>query len=490
MKKILSLVLVTFGLAAAMAQTTVNEYPLPKGFNMMSAEETQVLGEAGGEVLAVVQPARGIITTYQDYEVQAIGKNGALRTVVLPDTRNSRLLAATLADGQVHVLLLSGDNNEYAIRRAVVNAATLQVAVAPTPMYRTTVAKSDLPYYKAAQSANGDFVAVLYGVYRNASKDFQIQEILLDNTLQELWAKKYPLGAVDEMMVSDEGEMLTLSYYLDSKSGRTALRFGRLDEEGETVQEASLDKPMAYVDLLNCVHGKFVMSGLLLDDPERRSNAQFSGFCGMVYDMRSRKLTQNTHLFTEEEVNVLENKKLNFGRKRNTLTAGMTPMSTAATAFGGAIAMSRLYSVTTTGNTAANGTEYFMTGTLVAAIDTNAVIVWSKPFRNFLKEPEHRWFFHNNLCAEGSTVYLVQSEPAKNSPAYDIASTAKMKAINGFKARTAVYAISPRGEVSKSMYGEASKQKVVTDLMPAGNGTWWFLTSMINHSTLNHVTIK
>lgn len=487
MKNILSFILLTIALAAAaQAQTTVAGYPLEKGFNMMSADATHVLGECGGEVVAVAHVARGVITLYKDYEVLAIDKTGAIRSVELPDTKHCDLLAATLVDGQVHVLMAGTDKNQFSISRAAVNVAGMKITTPLTPIYSETLAKSDLPYYLSAQSPSGDFVALYAGIYRNASKDFRAKEVLLDNTLGELWTKQYPLAAVNALRVTDDGQVQTMSYYCNEKENRSGFRFGLLDENGEDVQETTFTSTkIENCRLLNCINGKFVVAGLLVD----KKNSGFSGLCGLAYDMKSRDARMSTSPFTDEEANVLENRPLRSNMKRSAVTAGLTPMSSAATDFGGACSFSRIYTVTTTGAGAPNSTDYYVTGTLAVAVDTDGHIMWRKPFRMAMKEPEHTYFIHAGLCAKGSTVYLVQSEPAKGGLVYDIAATAKMKAVNGFKARTAVYAISPKGEVGKEMFGEASKQKVVSPLMPAGDGKYWFLTSMLSQSALHKITL-
>ena len=89
------------------------------------------------------------------------------------------------------------------------------------------------------------------------------------------------------------------------------------------------------------------------------------------------------------------------------------------------------------------------------------------------------------LCAQGDNVCLLLSENSECGSAYDISTPAPVKVLGAFKVRTAVYTITPQGEVSKDLFGEVTKQRVTTDLMSDGKGNYWFLTSLEKQASIH-----
>lgn len=490
MKKIFSLILLSLTLSfyAEAQQMELESYDLHK-CNIVTAERTLVVGEYGNEVVSVVDPARGILATHQDFEVHAFNQNHTTRTLELADTKGYELITTNIVEGKLYLLFSNRTKNSYALLRGVVNLADMTLSTPLTPIYQEETAKSDIDHLRAAKSDNGDFIGLAFGVYHNATQEFQSHEMLLDNTLEELWVKQYPMNPVNAVYVTNEGQLKTMGYYNNKKNQNTKFIFGEFDENGEDVQEVMLDVTnVEYGQLLNCINGKFVFVGLLGDG--REVNTTYSGIYGVVYDLNSHRALSNTHEFTNDEINVFENSSLK-SKVRNAIMNGLDPRSTAATDFGGAVSYARRYTLTITDvRSGSTRTECYQTGAMVIALDTNCNFVWSKPIRTYMKENGRSSSHHVNICAQGNTVYLVQSEAAKNGEVYDISPKCKQKFFNRIKSRTAVYAIAQDGTVSKRMLGEAERNKITTPLMSAGNGVYWFVSSVPLNSTLNKLQIK
>lgn len=488
MKKSFLFILVILSLSfVSRAQVSISDIPLSDDFNTYGVARTTVVGEIVGEfdneVVTVVHPENAMGIS-KDFEVQTIGKNGEMHSVRLKGTRQDGLVAATITDDVLHMLLAKITRSQFTVSRVSVSLLDMEVITPFTPVYSEKTEVTDTAFYWVGKSPDGDFVGLVCGAFHKSPEGFQGYAMMFNNDLDTLWTRKYTRGNPKDLKVDNEGEMLVMSYKTDFETGRTNFRFGVFDEEGVEEQEAQLDDGnLLTVKMLNYINGKFVLMGLPLSHQDKYGNMHYAAISGLVYDMDKQLLTQSLHFFTKDEANVLENRSLDYPREGRIVANNLQPMSTTATVYGGAVALARLYFDVRGMSTPSF--YFYTTGALVAAIDTNGDFLWCRPFRNYVTTTSTRQYMRYGLCAQGDNVCLLLSENSECGSAYDISTPAPVKVLGAFKVRTAVYTITPQGEVSKDLFGEVTKQRVTTDLMPDGKGNYWFLTSLEKQASIH-----
>ena len=274
MKRIAILMPMVAALFAAQGQgiqTTIGTQS--KDFNLAQASEVITIGEHDGLTLLATRRFTVVLGNYLPREcmVMAVDKNlNKVRSIELADTKGDDIEAATLHEGKVYLLLAHQDRNEASFRRYVVDAATMQPIGEPTTVYRYEKVRKDDLYHWIAQSPDRNLTGLVHIVTNHKTDGYSAVQIMLDETMKEEWRREYPIQSMSDLLVTNDGQKVTLGKSADRKKTASTLYISMLDDENAIDLHKDVDVMVSDMKLVNCLeNGKVLAVGIGID-PQRQ----------------------------------------------------------------------------------------------------------------------------------------------------------------------------------------------------------------------------
>lgn len=462
MKKIVLFAVATVLMLGAWAQTSSN-YTLKgqnsKAFDYYAGGSTQFVAEENGQLLLTTRTTKSllIVRLLDDIMVRWVDKElNVQQEYVLPDSRLYELLATTMADGEVSMLVKFWEKKMLIVKRIILDKSTLQPK-SEEVLYTHEVVNADLADCMAVTSESGDFTALM-ALTVDHKGGVESRMFLLDDHMGKLWDREPVLKDCYGLWVSNEGEI-----YMASSAGNKVL-FAKLTDDDNYQYFAEVPSPVGTLRLLNVVDGCIVVGGTYTYG-EKGSSGLVKGYFGMSYNMNTGKLAgSESKALSGDDVRVIHNWK-NNARDRE-FSENLMVASRAATTYGGAMALAHI-SHTIIRNQNGATTEYYTQGGLLTfGVNAKGELVWSYPIRHFEKAPSPQ-IFSQPMVADGDRVYLLLSEDSKASATYTIDKYQKQKNPIGNANDLVMYSFDERGMIGKSVV--APKQKGVL----AGGSQHW-----------------
>lgn len=446
------------------AQSTPNYFlhgQNSKNFGFYNSYAANVVAEEDGNLLLTTRTLKTTVLGAQildDIMVRWVDENlNVIQEFVLKDSRNYELLATNMVDDVVVMLVKYREHKQLIIKRILLNKTTLQFK-SEEVIYTHEVAHFDLDICWTATSENNDFTALM--VLIELSKD-EVENILflLDDHMNKLWDRDPMLVDCYGLWVSNDGDI-----YMASANNDKVL-FAKVTEEDNYQYYAEAPSAVGTLELLNVVNDCIVVGGTYTYNEKKATN-WVAGYFGMSYNMNTGKLAGATFkaLTSDEMAVIMNEKKVSRNRK---YTNPLTVVSSAATTYGGAMALADIIHIATRFSNGVTEEYYKQGGLLTFCVDSKGEIVWRYPIRHCEKVPIPI-LLSQPMVADGNYVYLIQSEDKKASLEYNINKTQKNKNPITKTHDLVMYSFDENGLTGKTIVAPKQKGLLV------GNSQHWF----------------
>lgn len=481
MKRLSILALLVALTAAAMAQVTMPNYTVGdfnKDYSIQKADHTKMLYSGNGEYIIAAQNVKVKMLSMELRDIEVIATDQNLKTkrsVSLPTDKAFHLVDAKYVDGNVNLLLSCYQEDvAFVYYRAVVNAQTMKVTTQPVEVVRLPAKAKDNTLDWSAWSANQDFFGLVLLNLVHGTNEYTVKEVLMDEAFNVLWNKIYDLNALQDMMVTNEGEMVTIG--LSKGNGPVNIVMNYLDVEDEkTFVYRSDNTSLHSISLLNMVNGNIVACGNVESDKSNKRNTYYDAIYGFAYNIKSEEGGMKVQKLNDDELNILGNRSIKKPNKFGYADAFAFGAKT-TTSYGGAAVFNRNYSVTTRQSNGMTFTDYFIVGSVTFGVDTTGRIVWHKPFRTEFVDGEQHYFGHLYMLTENDVVYLLQEEAAKAPATYDLNVAVKRFSLITNAHAIATYGIDRQGNVTKGLLKMPDKGAMMGNLNRVGDGKYLMLS--------------
>lgn len=393
----------------------------------------------------------------------------ATRQVVVPVVEDSRCLSAALTKGEVRMLFVSEPDRKHTVVYGVVVASEKDTnGKADTTLVVDTFAYSrkDKCMVWGASSPNGRYQALVSVVELKETREYQARVRLLNEAMQTVWVKEYGMGSLEQVAVTDCGEVVTLS--LERVEGENHVVYNIASERRSDSYDVVIEgRPITDLRLAGVV-GRHVMAmGVFAPDGKKVDDKQCEGVVGLSFHIDDISVASEFRTFQYDDLCVLFN--LKGGRKISQTTVPYGSLvDVALMPWGAVAAVGSNYMQAKVEN---NGTEtpiYYRMGICLVAVDTLGEVRWvSNLRRNDMQKATDR-LLRVAMVPRGESLWLVKSEHRKLvSPQDRVKPAKKMKM--GDKSNLALYVIGNDGVAERSVLEMKTKHSLLHAVaMPNG----------------------
>ncbi|MBQ8702794.1 MAG: hypothetical protein IJ524_00270 [Bacteroidales bacterium] len=375
------------------------------------------------------------------------------------------VLSATPTAYRTGVLLAERGTKRTVVLRCEVDADSRAVVERPDTVAVFDYGRKDECLVWGATSPSGRYSALVVVVRMAQDQRYTTYTALFDSRMQRVWEREYGLGSLHEVVVTDDGRVVTLGVESGERrveSGEEEVHFiyNVLDSVHATTYDAVVKcAPVGEMHLVNVVGPYAVAAGTYRPTTGRNAGELTAGVLTLTFRLDAGELTGITmRPLQNEDVNVLLNEKTKKLQKQQTLDHVAT-VGSVATGYGAVLALSREVEVERTSDGGAAVREGYGTGLSLVAVDTTGRVRW---VRNVRRNDVRRdgGLPTLGLAAGGERVCVVKSEHGKTPAIYDISAEAR-ELKEGEKGQVVLYAVSAEGEVEKLVLEAKSKLTVL-----------------------------
>lgn len=451
--------------------------------NIMSSC-THFLGSQGESLYLLTRKTKTFAFICKDYMLMKCDKNLQSEwSVELPESEDHELLVCSMSENKFTSLIMDEGRKKGVITKYSVNLNDPAHTVHQEVFRNIETSKKEFIHWEAS-SPNKAFHCLIYVLLDEKQNSAEFAEILLDNELNILWEKQYNLRALNDIFVTNEGQVVTMGYNSNPEKEASSFIFSILDINNEnsflseaqhfTAQKAAI---------VNYVNHKLVVSGLLRSSESTRRDTYYDGVFGLAFDFAANTCHSDTVHFTNTELNVFGNEK---GTKKNKygFADALVHEQQAQTTFGGAALFRRFYVVESRDYSGLSSRVFNQIGAVAVATDTNGHIIWHRPFRSETVQGEFGNLINIDIFGRGDQVYLMQNEHEKSPQTYDIAPTVKKLKATINSCCLAIYGISYDGSVQKNLFNQDSREMLIDNLFRLDDTHYIFMRAKGGHSTL------
>lgn len=377
-----------------------------------------------------------------------------LRRMELPESAvNYRILTASMHDNHATVLLVDEpDNRHTLVYKAVVDLDSMRPAEGTQPL---TVVDSfsydrkDHCLVWAATSPNGTYTALITIVEYTAKKQYSARAVLMNNDLSTVWTKDYAMGSMDQLVVTDDGTMVTLGHELAYPE--THIIFNVMSEKRADSYEVTVTcDPIRQLRLAGVVGRHAMAVGTFTPNGKNPEGDICGGTLGLSFDIDSAVMTGFVmRPFQNEDLNLLYNKKTKKVQRLQEVEM-VSVIDAVPTTFGAVLAVGRNYMEAEVENNGTTTNIYHRQGIHLMAMDTLGRVTYVRNLRRNDRQKSENDLLNVSLLSRYGKVYVLKSESRDYPATYDIAKEAKQYTA-GSKSNLVVYAIDPNGDVQKTM---------------------------------------
>lgn len=375
-----------------------------------------------------------------------------LHVVDIPRSNNAEVLAATLDGNYAAVLLVDRSvKRQTTVLSCRVNLDSL-VAFPTDTVELFTYGKKDQCFVWAATSSNGKYTAMVSIVRMTESMQYRTEIIMFDGGLRTLWDKEFALGSMHNMLVTDDGRIVTLGLE-EGEYEDTRFIFNILTQTTANSYAAVVRCDPVKEIQLAAVNGSHALAmGTFLAEDGKSTG----GIIAMSFNIDSAVLSNFLlRPFMNEDVNIFYNKATKKVQREQRADHVRT-LACVPTSYGAMMVAGRAFR---TENAESNGTltsVSYAAGLHCLAIDNDGKLLWVKNIRRSDMQKKGDDLIKVSLLSDGSNAYIVKSEHPKAPLDYAIAKEAKTLEL-GNKSNLIIYTLNPLGEVQKLLVEAKTK---------------------------------
>lgn len=326
--------------------------------------------------------------------------------------------------------------------------------------YDTVVAyehgRKDVCMVWGATSPTGRYNALVCVMQFNDTKQYTTYIALFDSYMHLLWDSEFPLGSLSEMLVTDEGRVVTFGE--ERGEGESTLVFNVLDSLRTASCTATVKcDPMQDLHLIN-VLGNYAVAVGTYRPESRRASHSTAGVVALSFNLDSANIVGfQLRPFQNEDMNIFLNKKTKKIQK-DQMCDHIVVLGCVPTPYGAALALGRDMVIEKSSTGGSVSRDGYGSGVHMVGIDTTGHVCWVRNLRrndmnsDGIKPPL-------GIASVAGKVCVVKCESPKMPAIYEISNPAKQFK-QGDKGNLVVYTIDPDGNTEKLLLEKKSKQTV------------------------------
>ena len=384
---------------------------------------------------------------------------------------NLEVLAATATAYRTGVLMADRGSKRTVVLRGEVDADSRALVERLDTVVTFDYGRKDVCMVWGASSPSGRYSALVAVVQMKEEKQYTAYAALFDGRMQRLWHREYAMGSMHDVMVTDDGRVVTLGE--EREGEETHFVFNVMDSMRASTFDAVVKcDPVQGMHLVNVVGPYAVAAGTYCPPSGRNADKVTAGVLTLSFHLDSAQLAGvMMRPLQNEDMNVLQNEKTKKLQKQQVLDH-VVQLGSVPTGYGAVLALSRELEMERTSNGGNAVREGYGMGVCLVAVDTTGLVRWVRNIRrNDMRNEGGRPTL--GLAAAGERVCVVKSEHAKMPAIYDISDDAKQMK-QGEKGNVVVYAADADGNVEKLVLETKSKLTVLRALTRA-DGTLVYL---------------
>ena len=380
----------------------------------------------------------------------------------LPQTNRCAVAVSMRDEGRAAIVLVdSSDRQRTVLLRAVVELDSMQLEGHKIDtLAKYEYGKKDRCLVWSATSQDGAYWGVLALVQHTAQRQYEAEAMIYSRSMEQLWRREYAVGTVEDMVVTSEGEMVTLGK--EREGGEELFLFNLLTPRtSETYRVTVGCDPVQEIRIANVVDRRVVCMGTFAPwnaDPDDRLTG---GVMSMAFDLDSASMPHFTmRPFENEDVNILLNKKTKKVQKDREVPM-VTPLAVAPTPYGAVMAFGHRYVLRSRNSNGTVTTTYYAQGIHLVAVDNGGEMMWVKNLRRNDQTDDDDAMLYMALFAHEGTVCLVKKEHKKYPSDYNIAKEAQEFEMED-KGNLVLYRVDEEGEVKKDVLEKKTKHSLLS----------------------------
>lgn len=300
-----------------------------------------------------------------------------LHTLDLPIDKKQKYYVCGFNNGIIDLLETCEEQDNLVTNHISLNAASLELKNREQLGTYKRDAHSQFLFVK---SQNDSVFATIF--LSPSGNEASCKVTLYNSYAEELWNTQYYTGLLNDIIVTDSGEVAMIGYTTSPKSKITHIQFTLLDGDKESVFDLNKDLEDPFrLQLLGYRNGKFYVSGLikssLWKDDTRYDNAM--GFITLTYDGPSESVSAyERHTATIKEFCAIENYPVKSISEDDIHMLGMKVVSSVVDEDGVIFMLQETYDLYY--SLSFDRTNYF--GFFLVKLDVDGNVSWIKAIRH------------------------------------------------------------------------------------------------------------
>lgn len=500
-KRIL-LAVVAMSMAASVVAQNITFTHGDKG-NGKGYQPTMICLDKGDatDVYYSVEPELNAFSRTKGILVREVNSNyKESKSVSVPNTKDCGILHSMRDGSTMHVVINCSENDRFVLRHVSVNLKSFSIEEDKT-IVDLPMDKKSYYYQWNAMSPSGNYFGLVYVIVNEKKGTADLKAMLFNRGMERQWEKKMDVSAVTEILVTDDGRIVTGGFSNgEDKNDGAVLTFSIVSEDDVEDARFSSTSKVGELALLNC-YGDKVLATFL--ETERGTGwagtinagavvtkgTVYTGCAAYLLDVAKGQVAGSDHrAFSKEEARVFYAASL-VSEITSPDVNFMSCRASATTSYGGVAVYGRTWMERVVQSNGMSTETYYYKGMMVFAVDSTGRFAWVRPL------------MHDNamggmtaertetdLVAEGDKVYLITNESDKDDPVYSPDKPVKKAILKGHGA-IAAYSFTAEGKVSKQMLELDGFNAIMTRLRRQAPGVYTFITGKLK-GCVSEINIK
>lgn len=500
-KRIL-LAVVAMSMAASVVAQNITFTHGDKG-NGKGYQPTMIRLDKGdaSDVYYSVEPELNAFSRTKGILVREVNSNyKESKSVSVPNTKDCGILHSMRDGSTMHVVINCSENDRFVLRHVSVNLKSFSIEEDKT-IVDLPMDKKSYYYQWNAMSPSGNYFGLVYVIVNEKKGTADLKAMLFNRGMERQWEKKMDVSAVTEILVTDDGRIVTGGFSNgEDKNDGAVLTFSIVSEDDVEDARFSSTSKVGELALLNCYGDKVLATfletergtgwaGTLAAGAVVTKGTVYTGCGSYLLDVANGKVAGSDHrAFSKEEARVFYAASL-VSEITSPDVNFMSCRASATTSYGGVAVYGRTWMERVVQSNGMSTETYYYKGMMVFAVDSTGRFAWVRPL------------MHDNamggmtaertetdLVAEGDKVYLITNESDKDDPVYSPDKPVKKAILKGHGA-IAAYSFTAEGKVDKQMLELDGFNAIMTRLRRQAPGVYTFITGKLK-GCVSEINIK
>lgn len=423
------------------------------------------------------------------------------RSVDIAETKGSDIVQSFKEGTKLHVILDCSEKSRFALRHICVDLTNFTIENDEF-IADYTLGRKEYGIQWAAFSPAGRYLGVVYAVVNEKEGGALVEGLLFDRTMNLLWKKSMDLSAVSQIMVTDDGRLVTTGYSNgEGKTDGAMLEFSITDANGTRMGHASSTYKVGEMVLLNCFGNKVLATALETNRGTGWAGSftagsvvtvgtVYTGCAAFLYDVaEGRMANSERHPFSKEDARVFYNASL-VSEIASPDINFLSVRGQAATPDGGAVLYGRTWKETVKQGNGMTSTTNYCKGMMLVKADSTGRLAWMRPLMHDNgTNGDFDDYTETDLVAVGNDLYLFTNESPNDGDSYDPDNAARRVVLKVHGAISA-YIFHTDGTVDKRKPTTDGINIIASRLRRQADGSFTLITRGATKTRIAEITIK